>query len=72
MELLIAYEKDPAGHNIARFISQELEKNDSVYLGKYFDLAIISSPTISADWLEDKFDYDGYIFYQNMQQNQVY
>ena len=62
MELLIAYEKDPAGHNIARFISQELEKNDSLYRGKYFDLAIISSPTISADWLEDKFDYDGYIF----------
>ena len=62
MELLVAYEKDQAGHNIARFISQELEKNDSVYRGQYFDLAIISSPTISADWLEEKFDYDGYIF----------
>ena len=62
MELLVAYEKDPAGHNIARFISQELEKNDGVYRGQYFDLAIISSPTISADWLEEKFDYDGYIF----------
>ena len=62
MELLVAYENDPAGHNIAKFISQELEKNDSVYSGKYFDLAIIPTPVISADWLEEKFDYDGYIF----------
>ena len=50
MELLVAYEKDPAGHNIAKFISQNLEKNDDVYTGKDFDLAIISSPVISADW----------------------
>ena len=62
MELLVAYQKDPAGHNIAKFISQEMEKNDGVYKCKYFDLAIISSPVISADWLEEKFDYDGYIF----------
>ena len=62
MELLVAYEKDAAGSNIAKFISREMEKNDDIYKGKYFDLAIISSPTISADWLEEKFDYDGYIF----------
>ena len=62
MELLVAYQKDPAGHNIAKFISQEMEKSDDVYKGKYFDLAIISTPAISADWLEEKFDYDGYIF----------
>jgi D-aminoacyl-tRNA deacylase len=62
MELLVAYQKDPAGYNIAKFISKELEKNDHVYKGKDFDLAIISSPAISADWLEEKFDYDGYIF----------
>ena len=62
MELLVAYQKDPAGHNIAKFISQEMEKNGDVYKGKYFDLAIISSPVISADWLEEKFDYDGYVF----------
>ena len=62
MELLVAYQKDPAGHNIAKFISQEMEKNDDVYKGKYFDLAIIPTPTISADWLEEKFDYDGYVF----------
>ena len=62
MELLVAYQKDPAGYNIAKFISQELEKNGNVYRGKDFDLAIISSPVISADWLEEKFDYDGYVF----------
>ena len=62
MELLVAYQKDPAGYNIAKFIAQELEKNGDVYKGKYFDLSIISSPVISADSLEEKFDYDGYIF----------
>ena len=62
MELLVAYQKDPAGYNIAKFIAQELEKNGDVYKGKYFDLSIISSPVISADLLEEKFDYDGYIF----------
>ena len=62
LALLVAYQKDPAGHNIAKFISQELEKNGNVYKGKDFDLSIISSPVISADLLEEKFDYDGYIF----------
>ncbi len=27
MELLVAYQNDPAGHNMAKFISQELEKD---------------------------------------------
>ena len=62
MELLVAYEKDPAGHNIAKFISQKLKKDGNVYRGKDFDLVIISSPVISADWLEEEYDYDGYIF----------
>jgi len=62
MELLVAYQKDPAGYNMAKFISQELDKNGDVYKGKYFDLAIIQDPVISADWLEEKFDYDGFVF----------
>jgi len=62
MELLVAYEKDPAGHNMAKFILQDLEKNGDVYKGKDFDLAIIPDPVISADWLEEKFGYDGYVF----------
>ena len=47
---------------MAKFISQELEKDGDIYKGKHFDLAIIPSPAISADWLEEKFDYDGYVF----------
>ena len=62
MDILIAYENDPAGHNMAKFISREMEKEGDIYKGKYFDLAIIQTPAISADWLEEKFDYDGYIF----------
>ena len=52
MELLVAYQKDPAGHNIAKFISQKLKKDGNVYRGKDFDLVIISSPVFSADCLE--------------------
>jgi D-aminoacyl-tRNA deacylase len=38
-------------------------KNDGeIYRGKYFDLLIISTPAISADWLEEKFSYDGFVF----------
>ena len=62
MDLLVAYQNDPAGHNMAKFISHKLEKKGDVYKGKCFDLAIIQTPVISADWLEEKFDYDGYIF----------
>ena len=62
MELLVAYENDPAGHNMAKFILKDLEKNGDVYKGKDFDLAVIPNPVISADWLEEEFDYDGYVF----------
>ena len=58
----MAYQKDPAGYNMAKCISQKLDKKGEVYKGKYFDLTIIQSPVISADWLEEKFDYDGYVF----------
>ena len=36
MELLVAYQKDPAGHNIAKFISQGMEKDGDVYRGEIF------------------------------------
>ena len=62
MDLLIAYKDDPAGNNMAEFISQSLEKKGGVFRGKKFDLLIIPSPTISADWLDDEFDYDRYVF----------
>ena len=62
MDLLVAYADDPAGGNMANFVSRDLVKDGDVFRGEYFDLAIISTPAISADWIEDKFDYDGYIF----------
>ena len=51
MNLLVAYKDDPAGNNMATFLSHDLEKNGDVFRGKKFDLLIIPSPTISADWL---------------------
>jgi len=62
MDLLVAYDADPAGNNMAAFISKDLEKNNDIFHGKKFDLLIISSPVISADWLEEKFDYERYVF----------
>ncbi|QLH06119.1 D-aminoacyl-tRNA deacylase [Nitrosopumilus ureiphilus] len=62
MELLIAYQDDPAGHNIAKSLSKEMTKDGDIFHGKYYDLVIIPTPVISADWLEKKYDYDGFIF----------
>jgi D-aminoacyl-tRNA deacylase len=62
MELLVAYESDPAGSNMASFISKQMKKEDGVYRGNDFDLVIIPTPAISADWLEEKYHYDGYVF----------
>ena len=62
MDLLIAYKNDPAGINMAEFISQDLEKKNGVFRGEKFDVLTIPSPVISADWLEEKFDYDRYVF----------
>ena len=62
MELLVAYRDDPAGYNMAKFLSQEMIQDGELYRSKYYDLLIIQTPAISADWLEEKYDYDGFIF----------
>ena len=62
MQLLVAYEQDPAGLNMASFISENMEKQYGVYHSKNFDLIIIPTPTISADWLEQKYHYDSFVF----------
>jgi D-aminoacyl-tRNA deacylase len=62
MQLLVAYRDDPAGSNMANFISQDMKKDGEIFSGKYFDLLVIPTPAISADWLEEKYSYDGFIF----------
>lgn len=62
MELLTAYRDDPAGYNMAKFLSQQMTKDGEIYKGKYYDLLLISTPTISADWIQEKYNYDGFIF----------
>ena len=62
MELLVAYRDDPAGHNMAKFLSKEMSQDGDIFHGKYYDLIVIPTPTISADWLEEKYDYDGFVF----------
>lgn len=62
MQLLVAYESDPAGSNMAHFISKDMKQVGDIFHGKNFDLVMIHTPAISADWLEEKYHYDGYIF----------
>jgi D-aminoacyl-tRNA deacylase len=62
MQLLVAYRDDPAGNNMANFIAQDLEKQGEIYHGNSFDLVKIPTPAISADWLEEKYQYDGFVF----------
>ena len=62
MELLVAYENDPAGHNMAKFLSKEMTRDGDLFRGKYYDLLIIPTPAISADWLDEKYDYEGFVF----------
>src|SRR5579875_1796591 len=63
MQLLVAYESDPAGFNMASQIIRGMgERRDGLYRGRKFDLLVIPTPAISADWLEEKYHYDGYVF----------
>jgi D-aminoacyl-tRNA deacylase len=62
MDLLVAFKNDPAGHNMAKFISQDMNEDNGIFRGKNFDLVEIDSPAISADWLDEKYDYDGFVF----------
>ncbi len=62
VELLVAYRDDPAGLNMAESLAGDMDLRDGVYRGKHYDLVTIPTPTISADWLEDRYDYDGFVF----------
>jgi D-aminoacyl-tRNA deacylase len=52
MELLVAYNDDPAGYNMAKFLSNYMKQDGEIFHGKYYDLIIIKTPVITADWLE--------------------
>ena len=62
MQLLVAYQSDPAGSNMATYMTKDMDKEGNIFHGKYFDLIMITTPAISADWIEEKYQYDGYVF----------
>jgi D-aminoacyl-tRNA deacylase len=62
VQLLVAYQSDPAGSNLAHHMLQNMKQDGEIYRGKKYDLVIIPTPTISADWLEEKYHYDGFVF----------
>ncbi|MCA9819344.1 MAG: D-aminoacyl-tRNA deacylase [Nitrosarchaeum sp.] len=62
MELLVAYRDDPAGYNMAKFLSEKMTKDGPIFHGSNYDLTVIPTPAISADWLEDNYSYDGFVF----------
>jgi D-aminoacyl-tRNA deacylase len=69
MELLVAYQDDPAGNNMAKFLSQKMRKDGEIFRGESYDLLIIPTPAISADWLEENLIMMDLFFSQSMQQN---
>ena len=62
MLLLVAYRDDPAGYNMACCLSKEMVLRDGVFRGRFYDLVVIPTPAISADWLSERYSYDGYVF----------
>ncbi len=62
MDLLVAYGSDPAGSNMARHLAKGLPIRDGIYRGDRYHIAILDTPTVEADWLESRFQYDGYVF----------
>lgn len=78
MELLVSYRDDPAGANMAEHLSKNMErdvaavskdKNEQIefWRSKEYDMAVIQTPAISADWLDGNEyistrNYDGFVF----------
>lgn len=62
MNLLVAHEGDPAGHNMASYLSRGMDGADGILSGPVYDLVEIETPAIEADWLEERYRYGGYIF----------
>lgn len=62
MDLLVAYGGDPAGLNMAQRLTSGMKRDGKVYHGGAYDMVVIDSPAVSADWLESEFEYDGYVF----------
>lgn len=62
MNLLVAYRDDPAGYNMAAHLSKDMRFDGGLYRGRGYDLLVIPTPAVSADWLSSSYDYDGFIF----------
>ena len=84
MELLVAYDGDPAGANMAEHLSLGMGRDDDdddddgsnakdkggqmdLWHSKEYDMAVIRTPAISADWLDKDErirarEYDGFVF----------
>ena len=77
MELLVAFDDDPAGSRMAGHLAGGMEEDGTaalhdgrisgVWRSEHYDMITISTPAISADWLENAEvvsagGYDGYVF----------
>lgn len=47
---------------MALHLAKDMSAQDGIYRGRYYDLVVIPTPAISADWLEEKYVYDGFVF----------
>ena len=58
----MASREDPAGLNMANHIASCMKGSGSNFSGEHYDLLIIDTPTISADYLSDVAGYDACVF----------
>lgn len=47
---------------MAAALSRHMRFDGSIYRGDRYDLLIIPTPAVSADWLGDEYDYDSFVF----------
>ena len=62
VDLLVASREDPAGLNMANHMASCMKGSGSNFSGERYDLLIIDTPTISADYLSDVTGYDACVF----------
>lgn len=47
---------------MATHLAKNMPLIDGVYRGDLYDVAILDTPIVEADWLDSQFSYDGYVF----------
>lgn len=62
MNLLVAYEGDPAGRNMAESLAPAMRRDGPLFRGDCYDLLVSKEPVTGADAIADEYGHDGFVF----------